>query len=51
MQIKKEDVKALFNRRKELKEEINKLEKEYTAIGNLLEIIIKIEERESDDGR
>lgn len=49
--LKKEDIKALFNRRKEILEEINKLEKEYTALGNLLEEIIKREEREGDDGR
>ena len=49
--MKKEDVKVLLDRRKEILEEINKLNKEYTAIGNLLEELIRIEEREKDDGR
>lgn len=51
MVVKKEDVKVLLDRRKELQEEINKLQKEYSAIGRILETIIKIEERETDDGR
>ena len=49
--MKKEDVKILLDRRKEILEEINKLNKEYAAIGNLLEELIRIEEREKDDGR
>lgn len=49
--FKKEDIKALLDRRKEILEEINKLNKEYTAIGNILEGIIKLEERNADDGR
>ena len=51
MVVKKEDIKVLLDRRKELQEEINKLQKEYNAIGRILETIIKIEERETDDGR
>jgi len=49
--IKREDVNVLLDRRKEIQEEINKLNKEYTAIGNILEQIIRYEEREKDDGR
>lgn len=49
--MKKEDVKVLLERRKEIQEEINRLNKEYTAIGNLLEELIKYEERENDDRR
>ena len=49
--MKKEDVKVLLDRRKQIQEEINELNKEYTAIGNLLETLIKYEERENDDGR
>ena len=49
--MKREDVNILLERRKELQEQINKLSKEYTAIGKLLEELIKYEEREKDDGR
>ncbi len=49
--VKKEDIKVLLDRRKELQEKINKLNAEYTALGNLLEEIIKHEEKERDDGR
>ena len=47
----KEDVKILLDRRKEIQEEVNKLQKEYGAIGRILETILKIEERDTDDGR
>ena len=50
--FKKEDIKTLLDRRRELLEEINKLQKEYTAIGNIVEEIIRQEERGGeDDGR
>ena len=51
--FKKEDIKVLLDRRKELLDQINKLQNEYTAIGNILEQIIKLEkdERDVDDGR
>jgi hypothetical protein len=51
MVVNKEDVKVLLNRRKEIQEEVNKLQEEYSAIGRILEAIIRIEERETDDGR
>ena len=49
--IKKDDIKVLLDRRKEILEEINKLDKEYTAIGKVIEELIRIEKREKDDGR
>lgn len=48
MMMKKEDVDALLERRKELKEQINKLNKEYTAIGNLLHELRRYEEKENE---
>ena len=50
MDIKKEDVEALCNRREEIRKEINKLQSEYTAIGNIISAILKNKEIE-DDGR
>lgn len=47
----KEDVKILLELRKELREDINKKEKQYTAIGNVLEELFKYKQREEDDGR
>lgn len=48
MQVKKEDIQALLDRRKELLEEINKLNKEYTAIGNIITEIFRQKELEDD---
>lgn len=48
MQVKKEDIQALLNRRKELLEEMNKLNKEYTALGNIITEILKQKELEDD---
>ena len=48
MQVKKEDIQALLDRRKELLEQINKLNKEYTAIGNIVTEILKQKELEDD---
>lgn len=47
--MKKEDIKALLDRRKELLQEINKLNREYTALGNILEEIIKKEEKKDNE--
>ena len=49
--VEKKDIRVLLDRRKEILEEINKLDKEYTAIGKVIEELIRIEEREKDDGR
>lgn len=48
MQVKKEDIQALLDRRKELLEQINKLNKEYTALGNIITEILKQKELEDD---
>lgn len=48
MQVKKEDIQALLDRRKELLEQINKLNKEYTALGNIITEILKQKEIEDD---
>lgn len=48
MQVKKEDIQALLDRRKELLEEINKLNKEYTALGNIISKILYEKEIEND---
>lgn len=50
MDIKKEDIQALLDRRKEILQEVNKLNKEYTAIGNIIKEILRNKEIE-DDGR
>jgi hypothetical protein len=49
--FKKEDIKILLDKRAEILKEINKLEQEYTALGNIISEILKLEERENDDGR
>ena len=48
MQVKKEDIQALLDRRKRLLEEINKLNKEYTALGNIITEILRQKEIEDD---
>lgn len=48
MDIKKEDIQILLERRKELKEQLNKLNKEYTALGNILKEILRDKEIEDD---
>lgn len=50
MNIKKEDIEILLQRRKEIKQKINKLQNEYNAIGNIISEILKNKEIE-DDGR
>lgn len=47
--IKRESIKVLLDRRKELFEEINKLQKEYTALGNVLEEIIRKQKEEENE--
>lgn len=49
--IKKDDIKVLLDRRQDIRNEINKLEKEYTAIGNVVEYILKRrkEEKTNDE--
>ena len=48
MQVKKEDIQALLDRRKELLEQINKLNKEYTDLGNVIKEILRDKEQEDD---
>ena len=48
MQVKKEDIQALLYRRKELLEQINKLNKEYTDLGNVIKEILRDKEQEDD---
>ena len=45
----KDDIKILLERRKELKEEINKLQEEYTAIGNVLTKVMEVTEQEQKE--
>ena len=44
--VKKEDINALLERRREIIEEVNKLQREYAAIGNVVEDILKRREEE-----
>ena len=44
----KKDIKVLLDRRKDIQEELNKLNAEYTAIGNLLEEMIRKEEKDKE---
>lgn len=48
MDIKKEDIQVLLDRRKELLEQMNKLNKEYTALGNIITEIFRQKELEND---
>lgn len=49
--FKREDIQTLLDRRREILIELNKLNKEYTALGNIIEEIFRLEEKEKDDGR
>lgn len=44
----KEDIQILLNRRKELKEQINKMQKEYSALGRTISKMIKVAEKEKE---
>lgn len=45
----KDNIETLLNRRKELQEQINKLQEEYTALGNVITKILKIAEQEKEE--
>lgn len=42
----REDIKILLNRREEIKEQVNKLQAEYKAIGDLIIELHKYKEKE-----
>lgn len=42
----KEDIKILLDRRKEIQDQINKLEKEYKAIGKVITELHRYKEKE-----
>lgn len=42
----KEDIRALLDRREEITKEINKLQKEYEALGNAVKLMLDIKEKE-----
>lgn len=44
----REDIKILLARREEIKNEINKLDKEYTALGNLITEILRYKQEEKN---
>ena len=46
--VKDKDVRALLDRRAELKEQINKMMTEYTAIGNILTRLHRLEEEKEN---
>ena len=48
MNIKKEDIQILLERRKEIQEQRNKLDEEYTALGNIIKEILRNKELEDD---
>ena len=45
----KQDIKILFERRKEIQEQINKLQEEYKALGNVLSKIMEVTEKEIEE--
>lgn len=45
----KENIKILLDRRKEIQNQINKLQKEYTALGNVITELYRQEERKNED--
>ncbi len=44
----KEDIQILLNRRKELKEQINKMQKEYSALGRITSKMIEVAKEEKE---
>jgi hypothetical protein len=44
----KEDIQILLNRRKELKEQINKMQKEYSALGRTVSKMIEVAKEEKE---
>lgn len=43
-----EDIQILLNRRKELKEQINKMQKEYSALGRTISKMIEVAKEEKE---
>lgn len=49
----KDDIQILLDRREEIRKQINKLEAEYGALGNVITVLFKYKQKEKDkeDGR